>query len=362
MADESIHPQLPMAMQVTSPLTASEFVEISGTVTGSVNPSLIISSANIIDESLQQFLGLPPIPSGKSGNVTINAPRLSISDGAQVTVRNDGMGDAGSLRIMAGKIFLDNEGSANASTASGQGGNITLQVANSLQLSDRSQIAAEAEGTGNGGNLTINADTIVALENSDIIANAFAGAGGNITISTSGIFGTQFRPQLTPESDITASSQLGVSGRVNITTPDVDPGAAVVELSDNVVDPNQQIVSGCDAGESNSFTITGRGGLPDDPTQTILGMAVWQDWQDYTRESQENVRRGDTAAPRYRDRSRIENYMRQPNPSEQTRVVEATGWVKHPNGAIELVAQHPNLRTQYSWQPAVDCAEKSAIQ
>ena len=324
-------------------VNASEFVAVSGTVPGSVNPSLIISSANIIDESLQQFLGLPPIPSGKAGNVTIDTPRLSVGDGAQVTVRNDGTGDAGSLRIMAGNIFLDSEGSVNASTESGQGGNINLQVANSLQLRDRSQISAEARGAGNGGNLTINANTIVALENSDIIANAVAGAGGNITISTQGIFGTQFRPQLTPESDITASSQLGVSGTVNITTPEVDPSSAVVELPEGVIDPDRQIVSGCHAGESNTFTITGRGGLPAEPMQTILGQTVWQDWQDYTRESRGNIQQGDTAAPRYRERSSHQNPM--VKPLKQTRVIEATGWVKHPNGAIELVAQRPNPRS-----------------
>ena len=319
-------------------INASEYVEISGTVPGSVNPSLIISSANTIDESLREVLRLPDIPSGKSGNVTINSPRLSVSDGAEVTVRNDGTGDAGNLRIMGGNIFLDRKGSVSASTASGEGGNITLQVANSLQLRNQSQISAEAGGTGNGGNLTINANTIVALENSDIIANAVAGAGGNIRISTSGIFGTQFRPQLTPQSDITASSQFGVSGTVNITTPEVDASSAVVELSEGVIDPDQQIVSGCDAGERNAFIVTGRGGLPAEPTQTILGITVWQDWQDYTRESPGNALLG--------DRLRIESWSWEQNPSEQkqVQVIEATGWVKYPNGTIQLVAQRPKAR------------------
>ena len=334
-------------------INASEYVEISGTVPGSVNPSLIISSANLVDETLRDFFGLFDELSGKSGNITINAPRLSVSDGAEVTVRNDGTGDAGNLRIMGGNIFLDSEGSVSASTESGQGGNITLEVANSLQLRNQSQISAEAGGMGNGGNLTINANTVVALENSDIIANAVAGAGGNIRISTSGIFGTQFRPQLTPESDITASSQFGVSGTVNITTPEVDASAAVVELSDSVIDPNQQIVSGCDAAEPNTFIITGRGGLPADPTQTILGTTVWQDWQDYTRASPGNVQQG--------DRSRIENPIGQQKPSAPQGVVEATGWIKHPNGTVELVAQRPEPGSPQNWQPTVDCAEKSAM-
>ena len=36
--------------------------------------------------------------------------------------------------------------------------------------------------------------------------------GGNINITTQGIFGLEFREELTPESDITASSKFGVNG------------------------------------------------------------------------------------------------------------------------------------------------------
>ena len=344
-------------------INASESVEISGFVPESLNPSLIISSANFIDDTLREALELPPLQlSGNSGNVTINTPNLTVTNGAEVTVRNDGPGNGGELRIIAEDIFLDRNSRLSASTNSGEGGNILLDVENSLQLRHRSQITAEARGSGNGGNLTFNTDTIVALENSDIIANAVAGRGGNIRISTSGIFGTEFRPQLTPESDITASSQFGVSGTVTIVNPDVDPSSAFIELPENVIDPDRQIVSGCDVGESNSFTLTGRGGLPDDPTQTILGNTVWKDWQNYTREVRGDVRQGDTAAPRTRDRQSSQNSSWQRNPSKQRQIVEATGWVKHPNGMIELVAKLPNARSPYNWQPPVDCVEKSANQ
>ena len=344
-------------------INASESVEISGFVPESLNPSLIISSANFIDDALREALELPPLQlSGNSGNVTINTPNLTVTNGAEVTVRNDGTGNAGELRIIAEDIFLERQSKLSASTNSGEGGNITLDVENSLQLRDRSQITAEARGSGNGGNLTFSTDTIVALENSDIIANAVAGRGGNIRISTSGIFGAEFRPQLTPESDITASSQLGVSGTVTIINPEVDPSSALIELPENVIDPNQQILSGCDAGESNTFTIIGRGGLPEDPTQTILGNTVWEDWQDHTREVRGNVRQGDPAAPRYRDRHSSQNSSWHRNPSEQKQIVEATGWVKHANGMIELVARLPKVQSPSNWQPPVDCAEKSAKQ
>ena len=73
---------------------------------------------------------------------------------------------------------------------------------------------------------------LVALENSDIIANAVRGDGGNIQINTQGILGTALRESLTPESDITASSQFGVSGVTEITSVQVDPGSGIMALSE----------------------------------------------------------------------------------------------------------------------------------
>ena len=65
-----------------------------------------------------------------------------------------------------------------------------------------------AGGTGNGGNITIDTDTLVALENSDIIANARQSFGGRVSINAQGIFGTQFRDNPTLLSDITATGEV----------------------------------------------------------------------------------------------------------------------------------------------------------
>ncbi|MEM1395030.1 MAG: filamentous hemagglutinin, partial [Cyanobacteria bacterium P01_H01_bin.150] len=217
-------------------INAKDFVEVSGTVPGTIFSSLIISSANIIDEFLQQALGLPAIPVGKSGNVDINTPILRVNNGGEVTVKNDGTGKGGELNINANSILLNSKGKITASTLSGEGGNIDLQVKDGLILRGQGLISAEAGGTGNGGNIDINSPVIVGVENSDIIANALQGNGGNIEINTQGLFGLNFRDNLTAESDITASSQFGVNGTVEINNPSVDPSSSLVELPSDVVD------------------------------------------------------------------------------------------------------------------------------
>ncbi|MFB2982215.1 filamentous hemagglutinin N-terminal domain-containing protein, partial [Microseira sp. BLCC-F43] len=226
-------------------INASESVEVTGRATGSILPSRIASFAEITDPAFQAAFGLPAIPSGDSGSLTINTPSLRIADGAYVSVKNDGPGRAGDLRINANSISLDNQGSITASTASGNGGNIRLNRQQNLLMRRNSLISATALGNGNGGNLSINAPVIVGLENSDIVANAVRGNGGNIQINTQSIFGLANRPQLTPNSDITASSQFGLSGTVTITNPEVDTHSFLVELPQNLLDTSEQITTGC---------------------------------------------------------------------------------------------------------------------
>lgn len=256
-------------------INASKFVEVSGTVPGSLNSSLIISSANILDEPLRVAFGLPDVPSGDSGNVTINTPHLRVTDEAQVTVRNDGTGSAGTLTINADSILLDNQGGITASTNAGesaQEGSITLNVRNSLQMRHNSIISAEARGDQRGGNITINAGAIAAVpaENSDITASAPQGTGGRITINTQGIFGFNVTQQPTPtSSDITAfGKNAEFNGIVQVNTPEIDVQDALNQLNTNFFSTEQAIASSCFARrnvEQGSFTSTGTGGLPTTP-------------------------------------------------------------------------------------------------
>ncbi|MBE9062655.1 S-layer family protein [cf. Phormidesmis sp. LEGE 11477] len=265
-------------------VTASESIEVSGTVPGSINPSLIVSSANIVDPAFRAFIAglgilVPAVPTGASGDVTIDTPLLVVKDGAQVTVRNDGPGDAGTLRASADTIDLNNNAGITASTQQGSGGNIFLNARDVLLMRDRSRISAEAGGIGDGGNLAIITPAIVALENSDIIASAFQGNGGNIDIDTQLLVGTQFRDQLTPESDITASSEFGLSGTVSVEGFESDPSSGLVELPGEVADSSNQIASSCADAAGNRFVASGRGGLPPTP-ERLASNRPWNDLRD----------------------------------------------------------------------------------
>jgi large exoprotein involved in heme utilization and adhesion len=117
-----------------------------------------------------------------------------------------------------------------------------------------------------GSSININSEFIVGIpeENSDISANAFSGAGGNVQINTQGIFGIESRPKPSEKSDITASSELGVLGTININAPDSSSiQNSFTELS-LIIDTNALIANSCISRgtkqQENSFTITGSGG------------------------------------------------------------------------------------------------------
>jgi filamentous hemagglutinin family protein len=314
-------------------INATDSIEVRGTIPGSRNPSRIGSSGIILDEPLRLRLRLPPAPTGDSGNLTINTGKLSVTDGALVNVQNQGSGNAGALRINADSIFLNNRGRITASAKSGEGGNLNLQVQDTVIMRRDSQISSEAGEKGNGGNTTINAPFIIGLENSDIIANAVQGNGGKINITTQGIFGLKFRDRLTPENDITASSEFGVNGIVQINNIGIDPSSGLVELPVNLVDSSQQIATGCSSTNGSSFVATGRGGVPQNPNQQVMSDRTWDDIRDISA---------------YRKTSSVTAQM----PPSSEVLVQATGWHRNADGKIELITDKSNVQVQH----ALDCA------
>ncbi|HLO51126.1 MAG TPA: filamentous hemagglutinin, partial [Kamptonema sp.] len=312
-------------------INATDFVEISGKPAASINPSLIASSATIQNESIRRIARLPDVPSGNAGNVTINTPVIRVFDGGLASVRNEGVGNAGTLGVNANLVILDKNGGLTAATSSGGGGNINVQAGNII-LRNGSSISTNA-GSSDGGDISLNTRTLAALGNSDITANAQGGFGGRVIIAAQGIFGTQFRESLTPQNDITATSDRGVefSGTVEINTPDVDPSSGLVEVSANYVDENSRIATTCTANTGNSFVITGNSGLPLSPYDPLR---VW-------------YKTTSILSP-----SAVEDLRRENTNSPQSPLVEVTRWEVTQKGEVVLVA---NAANGSDWSKVAGC-------
>ncbi|BAZ39331.1 filamentous hemagglutinin outer membrane protein [Calothrix sp. NIES-4101] len=293
--------------------------------------------------------------SGKGGTISLNTGELNILDGARVSVDSLGSQEAGDININSGVIKLDNNSAIAATTNSSDGGNIKLTANDFLLLRRGSSIsttAGLAEAGGNGGNITIDTPFIVAVlkENSDITANAFTGNGGKVNITSQGIFGIAPAASSTSESDITASSRLGIQGQVTIQKPDVDPTKGIIELPNEVVDATNQLSQLCPRGYDafikplSSFTITGRDALPLSPLEPLQGTAtIPLATLDNEGNAQIQERTNNTSSLSPSPHLRVS-----PSPSQ---IIEAQGLVKNSHGEIFLVAQAP--QTTPSSQPTV---------
>ncbi|UKP00475.1 two-partner secretion domain-containing protein [Nostoc sp. UHCC 0870] len=319
--------------------------QISSQSTGSGNGGTLNITASQLAFTNDTSLSTTSFASGNAGNLNMRAEIVKLDNNSQISSRSLGSGIGGSIQVLANNLKLNNNAQINVQTASGNGGNIDLNILDLFLMRDLSILSAEAEGIGNGGNINITSPYVIGWENSDIIANAFEGNGGNITITTQGIFGLAFRNTLTPRTDltndITASSQFNLNGTVQINNIGADPNSGLIELPANVTDQSQQIASGCADTSGSSFVATGRGGIPQNPSQDVRsdtsgGLYSLRTWSD--------VR--DISA--YRQTGAVTAQISTP---EQT-LVQATGWRRNADGKIEVFAD----KSSTGVQQALTCA------
>jgi hypothetical protein len=158
---------------------------------------------------------------GAGGDVVLRAARIELASAGHVSAASTGAGNAGTVVIEADETLTMTEASVQTSAAASAGGNIEVAVGESILLRD-STISAEAGGvtaTDSGGNVTIDPDWVV-LDESQIVARANTGNGGNIFIQ-SGFFVASARTVLD------ASSSQGVDGNVLIDSPNQITGTVL---------------------------------------------------------------------------------------------------------------------------------------
>ena len=227
-----------------------------------------------------------PQSTGTAGSVAINAGSLTVSNGAQITTATHGPGAGGDIALaVGGDILLSGSGpivtALPRATAGGIAGSITLTAAN-LSLQDGAAISTQAI-TANGGNITLSVADFLCLvsskintfrfmapmatgaisrsdlaasraqcTSSSIVAQAVAGHGGNITIVAGDFIASN-------DSLVSASSQLGISGSIELIGPRVDLNGSLVVLSSELRSAAAVLRTSCDArGRTQSSLVDAR--------------------------------------------------------------------------------------------------------
>jgi filamentous hemagglutinin family protein len=267
---------------------------------------------------------------GNAGKIKIEAAQVNLSDGAQISSATWGSGTAGNLIIIAdtltiqgvnkagnpsgifnnsqspkdyagnantisaqaNTINLTEGGSMNTSTKNAGGGSIKILVTDLLHLHGGEITTSVRGGDGNGGNIEIQHPHLV-LNNAKIIAQAYEGNGGNITLTTH-----QF--QVSTESFIDASSEKGVSGKILINAPESDASTKVVVLSVSMLKADEQMQQPCSsriAENLSSFVVAPREGIATSPDDLLPSGPHLSQIKPAAKTTKSMKRKGTTAKP-----------------------------------------------------------------
>ncbi len=228
--------------------------------------------------------------SGDSGTISVQAEELSLLNRSSISNLTDGSGHGGNISIQSNILNLGERADINSesrSTASnaGNAGEITLDIADKLNLSSNAQITTASKqagggqivinnqnrvylnnanittsvqvGSGNGGDINIKNPEFVVLNHGSIVAQAVDGNGGNIFIRSDQFISSTF-------SLIDASSQRGLDGEVIIDSPENTVFNELVALPSDFLQSDQLSRTPCgyQGSRQSRFLLRDREGIP----------------------------------------------------------------------------------------------------
>jgi len=230
----------------------------------------------------------------QGGDISITAHSLQLSGGTLITANSKaplkvtelildkdgqlveqevGNGNAGNITIQSGSTFVMNNSKVTTEASQASGGQIKITAPDMVHLinSKISTSVGGLAGKSDGGNINIDPQFVI-LQNSQILAQAVAGAGGAINIIATSAFIAD------PDSIVSASSTLGISGTVNIQSPLQNVGGELAALSEEFSSAAALLAQQCAAraadGKFSTFVVAAREGLPVAPGGSLASPSL----------------------------------------------------------------------------------------
>jgi filamentous hemagglutinin family protein len=238
-----------------------------------VNASESVEIAGRFRARFSSFLGSFTGSAGQAGNLTLNTRRLIIRDGGALSVE-------ALLVSEDGQLF----------SVSGGGGNLTINVSDSVELSRQGIISATTRGSGNAGNLTINTGRLLVQDGSAINANSRpyegaidpnnpqSGNAGNVVVRARSM-------TLRNQSLISAETTQSQGGNITLQVQDrllLQQGSAISTTAGTnraggdggniTIDANLIVAIPNENSDISANAFTGRGGRVEITAQGILGI------------------------------------------------------------------------------------------
>jgi len=318
------------------------------------------SSINIDKGFILSGVGTKTLQSSpaSSGVIEISTRSLSIANEGFIQASSLGNSRAGNINIQAENLQMRDRARLSASTEAGEGGNIRVNIKDSIILRRDSDIRASSQGPGNAGNIDLRAGQFilgVLSEDSDVIASARTGDGGRIYAKAVSILGfRQFIGVETQESDFVASSETGIDGTITIDARDPKNPELLPEQFAPPV-PTQRCQQGSattsQAVAKAEYFETGKGGLPPSPTGVLQGETVISRLA-----TLEGNGQTDLSKVTINQQTQSANLSVTPTP-----IIEAQSWQRESNGTISLVATTPTTVFQPTAWGMNQCGTENSI-
>jgi filamentous hemagglutinin family protein len=235
------------------------------------SPNTIISTSVISlgSSELTESLGTPANATGLGGDIIITGRNISVTDRASLITKTLGRANSAGRRSDAGNITINAAESLNISGGGelnsdtfgeGDAGDITINANNNFEIINGTiSSSVEATGNGRGGQITLSANTLSLSKNAVIGAVTFPN-DENIDAETVRAGDIEFNIseslRLSENSGIISStSGKGDAGNITINAPEAD-----IIFEDNVLEGNDSVDS---SGSIFSSSLNGSGDAGD---------------------------------------------------------------------------------------------------
>jgi filamentous hemagglutinin family protein len=172
-------------------------------------------------------------------SITVSAPDIDLKN-SEITTEATGNVTAGDINVNFAHQLTMDPSYIQTTAVDGNGGTITINGGGLIKL-DNSGFLTSVKGNGDGGNIIVTANTLL-MNNSVIQANAISGHGGDISINLQtlipsygslikGGIPVQWQPFINELNVIQAASSTGVSGSINLTSPQFNISGSITGLT-----------------------------------------------------------------------------------------------------------------------------------
>ena len=249
----------------------------TGSINITANNQLNLSNAAQI--SIQSRANVPNPTSVTAGQINISTPVLNVTNNAIINAKATENTNASNINLHISNALQMNLGSISTQANSGNGGAIEIDSGR-MDLQRSSITTSVASEMGNGGNITVSSPALI-LDNGMVQANAYSGHGGDVFIKVDSLIGSQsqllqggekpvvWQNNIPGFNVIQAASQLGLSGTVNVTSPQMNLSGILAGLSTSSFARDVLSQDYCNIGAGSSLTVRGYGALPSKSTDLL---------------------------------------------------------------------------------------------